>query len=157
MPGSWLWSEYYQTSLQVVHAFVAFEEWKINCIMLLDRLDFHLCLSFLPEWFSSYTSANMDTIPKLINHLLVAMAVCNLFMVSFASQQVNYLQSNLRYSRVKPPPPVFCFFPSGVTTHHGVQYNSNFLNAVLTECSGMDRPQSRDDILEVSCPRTDRF
>lgn len=38
---------------------------------------FHACV---PQSYREYTATHMDTIPKLINHLLLFMAVCNLFL-----------------------------------------------------------------------------
>jgi hypothetical protein len=41
----------------------------------------HSCMVYLPEWMKSYATIHMDTIPKFLNHVLMVMAGCNLFLV----------------------------------------------------------------------------
>jgi hypothetical protein len=36
---------------------------------------------YLPEWMKSYATIHMDTIPKFLNHVLMVMAACNLFLL----------------------------------------------------------------------------
>lgn len=38
-------------------------------------------VSCLPEWFRHYAALHVDTIPKLINHLLVVMGFCNVILI----------------------------------------------------------------------------
>lgn len=47
---------------------------------MLDQRSLQQFFQCLPPWMASYASLNLDTIPKIINHLLLLMAVCNFFL-----------------------------------------------------------------------------
>ena len=47
-------------------------------------------VSCLPEWFRNYANLHMDTLPKLINHLLILLACCDVILF-FSSWSVPSL------------------------------------------------------------------
>lgn len=48
------------------------------------------CSALLPYGVARYVSSNMDTIPKFLHHLLIAMGVCNFFLL-FSSLSISFL------------------------------------------------------------------
>jgi hypothetical protein len=51
---------------------------------------YNSCLTYVPDWVGGYAAIHMDTIPKVLNHALVTMAICNVFLV-MASWSVSSL------------------------------------------------------------------
>ena len=57
------------------------------------------CVLYIPfDWLQRYFIYNIDTIPKLLDHILVLMAVCNFFCI-ISARKIAHLSAFVRHGR----------------------------------------------------------